>query len=106
MNPHDPIIIAPPITEVPGYVWSRQYDKPAFLPGRPLQKPQAPAERFLIPMPKAHYRPPNAPAVASRADGSEGRQVRPMVSPSWSTKTAKSSSGMSWPDRKTVSILF
>ena len=22
MNPHDPIIIAPPITEVPDYVWS------------------------------------------------------------------------------------
>ena len=40
MNPHDPIFIAPPITEIPDYVWSRQYDKPAFLPGRPVQKPQ------------------------------------------------------------------
>ena len=40
MNPHDPIFVAPPITEVPDYVWSRRYDKPAFLPGRPVQKPK------------------------------------------------------------------
>ena len=40
MNPHDPIFIAPPITEVPDYVWSPRHDKPAFLPGRPVQKPQ------------------------------------------------------------------
>jgi len=40
MNPHDPIFVAPPITEVPDYVWSHRYDKPAFLPGRPVQKPK------------------------------------------------------------------
>lgn len=40
MNPHDSIFFAPPITEVPDYVWSRQYDKPCFVPGRPIKNPQ------------------------------------------------------------------
>lgn len=40
MNLHEPIFVAPPITEIPDYVWSRRYDKPAFLPGWPVQKPK------------------------------------------------------------------
>ena len=51
MNPHDPVFIAPPITEIPDYVWSRQYSKPAFLPGKPVQKPKE--EGRLIPHPDA-----------------------------------------------------
>ena len=39
MNAHDPIFIAPPITEIPDYVWARRYDKPCYLPGRPVKKP-------------------------------------------------------------------
>ena len=49
MNSHDPIFVAPPITEVPDYVWSRQYDKPCFLPGRPVQKPKDTSRRISHP---------------------------------------------------------
>ena len=49
MIPHDPIYVAPPITEVPDYVWSRQYDKPCFLPGRPVQKPKDIGRRISHP---------------------------------------------------------
>jgi hypothetical protein len=51
MNPHEPFFVAPPITEIPDYVWSRQYSKPAFLPGRPVQKPKE--EGRKIPHPDA-----------------------------------------------------
>ena len=49
MNPHDPIFVVPPITEVPDYVWSRKYDKPCFLPGRPSQKPKKEGRRISHP---------------------------------------------------------
>lgn len=49
MNPHDPIFIAPPITEIPDYVWSHQYDKPCFLPGKPVQKPKEEGKRISHP---------------------------------------------------------
>ena len=51
MNLHEPIFVAPPITEIPDYVWSRRYDKPAFLPGRPVQKPKDTSRK--IPHPDA-----------------------------------------------------
>ena len=41
----------PPITEVPDYVWARQYEKPVFFPKRPVQKPKE--EGRLIPHPNA-----------------------------------------------------
>jgi len=44
-----PISPAPPITEVPDYVWCRRYDKPAFLPGRPVQKPKEEGRRISHP---------------------------------------------------------
>lgn len=40
MIAHDPIFIAPPPTEVPDYVWTRRYDRPCYLPGRPVPKPK------------------------------------------------------------------
>ena len=49
MNSHDPVFVAPPITEIPDYVWSRQYDKPCFLPGKPVQKPKEEGRRILHP---------------------------------------------------------
>ena len=49
MNPHDSIFFAPPITEVPDYVWSRQYDKPCFVPGRPIKNPKDTSRRILHP---------------------------------------------------------
>ena len=49
MNPHDPIFIAPPITEIPDYVWSRQYSKPAFLLGKPVKKPEDSGRRISHP---------------------------------------------------------
>ena len=39
MNPHEPIFVAPPITEIPDYVWSPRYDRPSWIPGRPVKKP-------------------------------------------------------------------
>ena len=51
MNPHDPFFIAPPITEIPDYVWSRQYSKHAFLPGRAVKKPENTGRK--IPHPNA-----------------------------------------------------
>ena len=51
MNPHEPIFVAPPITEIPDYVWSRRYDKPAFLSGRAVQKPKDTSRK--IPHPDA-----------------------------------------------------
>ena len=51
MNAHDPIFIAPPPTEVPDYVWDRRYDRPCFLPGRPVRKPKEEGRR--IPHPDA-----------------------------------------------------
>ena len=38
MLEHDPIFIAPLPTEVPDYVWCRRYEKPVWLPGRPVKK--------------------------------------------------------------------
>ena len=49
MNPHDPVFIAPLITEIPDYVWSREYDKPAFLPGKPVKKPEDSGRRISHP---------------------------------------------------------
>ena len=51
MNPHDPIFVDPPITEVPDYVWSRRYDKPAFLSARAVQRPKDTSRK--IPHPDA-----------------------------------------------------
>lgn len=49
MNSHDPIFIAPSITEIPDYVWSRQYDKPCILPGKPVRKPKEEDRRISHP---------------------------------------------------------
>ena len=49
MNPQEPIFVAPPITEIPDYVWSRRYDKSCFLPGRPVQKRKDEGLRILHP---------------------------------------------------------
>ena len=38
MNPHDPIFIAPPPTEMPDYILYRQYEEPCYLPGRPSKE--------------------------------------------------------------------
>ena len=51
MSPQDPIFVAPPPTEIPDYVWDRRYDRPCFLPGRPVQKPKEEGRR--IPHPDA-----------------------------------------------------
>ncbi len=51
MTTHDPIFIAPPITEIPDYVWSRRYDRPFFLPGKPVKRPKDTAVK--IPHPDA-----------------------------------------------------
>lgn len=51
MNPHEPFFIAPPITEIPDYVWSRRYDKPAFLSARAVQRPKDTSRK--IPHPDA-----------------------------------------------------
>ena len=40
MNPHEPIFVAPPITEIPDYVWLPRYDRPSWIPGRPVKKPK------------------------------------------------------------------
>lgn len=40
MNPHEPIFVAPPITEIPDYVWSPRYARPSWIPGRPVKKPK------------------------------------------------------------------
>jgi len=40
MNSHDPIFVAPPITEVPDYVWSPRYGRTSYLPGKPVKKPE------------------------------------------------------------------
>lgn len=39
MNPHDPIFIAPPPTEVLDYILYRQYEGTCHLPGKPVKKP-------------------------------------------------------------------
>lgn len=49
MNSHDPVFIAPPITEVPDYVWAPRYDKPCFPPGRPIQKVKEEGRRISHP---------------------------------------------------------
>ena len=49
MLSHDPIFIAPPPTEIPNYVWSRQYDKPCYLPGRPVRKPKEEGRKITHP---------------------------------------------------------
>ena len=46
MNSHDPDFIAPLPTEIPDYVWDRRYDKPALLPGRPINKPEEEGQRI------------------------------------------------------------
>ena len=51
MNPHEPIFVAPPITEIPDYVWSPRYDRPSWIPGRPVKKPKDTSRR--IPHPDA-----------------------------------------------------
>ena len=51
MNPHDSIFFAPPITEIPDYVWAPRYDRPSWIPGRPVKKPKDTSRR--IPHPDA-----------------------------------------------------
>ena len=51
MSPQDSYFIAPPITEVPDYVWAPRYDRPCYPPGRPVQKPKDTGVR--IPHPDA-----------------------------------------------------
>jgi len=40
MNSYDPIFIAPPLTEVPDYVWLPRYGRSSWLPGRPSKQPK------------------------------------------------------------------
>ena len=35
---HEPIFVAPPITEIPDYVWAPRYNRPSWIPGRPIKK--------------------------------------------------------------------
>ena len=49
MNSSGLIPIPPPITEVPDYVWSRQYDKPVFQSVRPAQKTEEEGRRVAHP---------------------------------------------------------
>ena len=49
MNPHEPFFNAPPITEIPDYVWSRRYDKPAFLSARAVQRPKDTSRKISHP---------------------------------------------------------
>ena len=49
MNPHEPIVIAPPPTEIPDYVWSPRYDKPSWSPGWPIKKPVDTSRRISHP---------------------------------------------------------
>ena len=49
MNPHEPIFIAPPPTEIPDYVWSPRYDKPSWSPGWPIKKPVDTSRRISHP---------------------------------------------------------
>ena len=51
MNPHEPIFIAPPITEIPDYVWSPLYGRSSFMSGRPIKKSVDTSRR--IPHPNA-----------------------------------------------------
>ena len=51
MKPECSIPLPPPPTEVPDYVWSRRYDRPCFLPGRPSKQPKETGVR--IPHPDA-----------------------------------------------------
>ena len=48
MKSEEPIT-PPPITEIPDYVWSSRYDKPSYLPGRPVKKPQEEGQRISHP---------------------------------------------------------
>ena len=48
-GPVRPFGAIPPITEVPDYVWSRQHDKPCYLPGRPVRKPEDTSIRISHP---------------------------------------------------------
>ena len=36
---NDPFFVAPPITEIPDYVWAPRYGRSSWLPGKPVQKP-------------------------------------------------------------------
>ena len=51
MNSHDPIFFAPPPTEIPDYVWSPRHDRPCYLHGKPVRKPEDAAQ--IIPHPDA-----------------------------------------------------
>ena len=44
-----PLPPSPPITEVPDYVWSPRYSRPAWLPGRPVKKPVDTGRRISHP---------------------------------------------------------
>ena len=44
-----PLPPSPPITEVPDYVWSPRYGRPAWLPGRPVKKPVDTGRRISHP---------------------------------------------------------
>ena len=49
MNSHDPIIVAPPITEVPDYVWSPRYGRTSYLSGKPVKRPKEEGRRISHP---------------------------------------------------------
>jgi len=51
MMPADSYPIAPPITEVPDYVWSPSYGRSSWLPGKPSKTPKDMGR--LIPHPTA-----------------------------------------------------
>ena len=49
MSTADSFPIAPPITEVPDYVWAPQYGRCSYLPGRPVKKPVDTSRRVSHP---------------------------------------------------------
>ena len=49
--PADACPVAPPITEVPDYVWSPRYGRTSWIPGRPSKRPEDAGR--LIPHPTA-----------------------------------------------------
>jgi len=51
MMPADAFPVAPPITEVPDFVWSPRYGRSSWIPGRPSKRPKDTGR--LIPHPTA-----------------------------------------------------
>ena len=57
MNLHDPIFVAPPITELPDYLWSPRYGGLSYLPRKPVRKPEEEGRRNLFLFFLTHIRP-------------------------------------------------